>query len=80
MLGMEGKEEEIAEVMVSAGEAAELFTNVVESKWNEEMAAVYAQLRELGEDFPEDEEPELDEIELGKLRAWEERLEKRREP
>ena len=81
MLGMEGKEEdEISEVMVSAGEAAELFTNVVESKWNEEMAAVYAQLRELGEDFPEDEEPELDEIELGKLRAWAERLEKRREP
>ena len=82
MLGMEGKEEnEIAEVMESAGIVAEVFfpEGVEREGWNGQMA-LYAQLRELGEDFPEEEEPELTEMERGLLGVWEELLEKRREP
>ena len=79
MLGMEGKaDEEIGEVMLSAENVAEVFFPYgVESKWSEQAAAVYAQLRELGEEFPEEE---LDEGEREILQNMAEWLEKRREP
>ena len=83
MLDVEGKdaeetEEALGDIMGNASMTASLFLTF-DLWWSEADASVYAQLRELGEDFPEDEEPELEEHEREELQAMAELLEKRRE-